>query len=105
MQMKTAKNTILLFLISAAVLLVAGTALAAERTAVLSVPDMECGSKEIQADMALTGLEGVSAVELDTDEKKATVTFDDEAVSIEDMERALAEFDMSVAGVTYPGEE
>ncbi len=75
----------------------APAAWAAEKTVVLSVPDMECGSKEIQADMALTGLGGVKGVKLDTDERTATVTYDDEAVDVEAMKKALEEFDMPAA--------
>jgi copper chaperone CopZ len=103
----TKKTSIMLLAMSAlaAVLLVYAPAFAEERTAVLSIPDMECGSKEMQADMALGGLSGINSLELDTDEKQATVTFDDEAVSIEDMNKALGKFDMSVGEVTYPGEE
>jgi mercuric ion binding protein len=88
----------------AAGLFSAPAARAADRTVVLSVPDMECGTKEVQADMALGGLEGVKALELDTDARTATVTYDDGAVDVEAMKKALEEFGMpaSVAGEKPP---
>jgi copper chaperone CopZ len=101
--MMTTRKCILAIVMLAAVLV--APALAGERTAVVSIPDMECGSLQIQANMALSGLSGVESVEIDGDEKKATVTFDDEAVTIEDMNEALGKFSMSIGEVTYPGGE
>jgi copper chaperone CopZ len=103
--MKKTSTCVIVIAAVAAVLLMAGPSMAAERIVVLIVPDMECGSKEIQAEMALTGLNGVSAVEIDADEKTATVTFDDEAVGVEDMKQALEEFDMSASKASSPEEE
>ncbi|MEJ2313874.1 MAG: cation transporter [Nitrospirota bacterium] len=90
--------------LAAGLLAAAPAALAAEKTVVLSVPDMECGAREIQANTALRGLEGVKDLKLDTDEKTATVTYDDGAVDVEAMKKALEEFGMpaSVAGEKAP---
>lgn len=59
----TTTRCIAFLLLTAAVLsaalAAAPSALAAERTVVLTLPDMECASSEMRARMALTGIEGV----------------------------------------------
>jgi copper chaperone CopZ len=82
----------------AAVLLAAGTALAGERTVVLTMPDMDCGSKIMKVQWFLNDLEGVKKAVVDQNYPTATVTFDDGATSLEKIEDGLA-------GEGFPVEE
>ncbi len=70
-------------------------AIAAERTVVLSVPDMYCASCPYIVKGAISKIEGVSAVSAGIDDKIATVTFDDTVTTIEAIRTATA-------GVGYP---
>lgn len=70
-------------------------AIAAEKTVVLSVPDMYCASCPYIVKGAISKIEGVSAVSASIDDKTATVTFDDTVTTIETIRTATA-------GVGYP---
>lgn len=63
-------------------------ALAAERTVTLAVDNLTCVSCPYIVSRALEGVPGVSDAKVSFGEKTATVTFDDEVVSISDLTRA-----------------
>lgn len=67
----------------ATVLLIAGPALAAERTVTLAVENMTCALCGPTVKKALTRLDGVGKVEISADKGTATVTFDDTRTTIE----------------------
>ena len=76
----------------AAMLLIAATATtAAERTVVLKVPSMTCGTCPITGKKALTRLEGVAKVEVEYDSRQAVVTFDDAKASVAQLIHATSE--------------
>lgn len=62
--------------------------LAAERTVILEVDNMTCASCPYIVSRALEGVAGVSEAKVSFGEQTATVTFDDEVVSISDLTRA-----------------
>jgi mercuric ion binding protein len=67
---------------------IAGHALAATRTVVLSVPGMNCAVCPITVKKALAKVPGVSRAEADYARRSATVTFDDARTSVEQLTRA-----------------
>lgn len=60
------------------------------QTVVLSVEGMTCSGCEIAIVNSLTRLEGVSHADASHTEGTATVSFDPEAVNIEDLQKAVA---------------
>jgi len=61
---------------------------AAPRTITLSVPTMDCPVCPITVKKALTGVAGVSQVEVNFDKRVAIVTFDDARTSVEALTQA-----------------
>ena len=71
----------------------AGTSLpaaAAEKTIVLSVPDMNCAACPITVRKALQKVAGVSAVKAMLEPPQAIVTFDDARTSVDALTKATA---------------
>lgn len=71
-------------------LFLAGPALAAERTVNLSVPGMTCPSCPYVVQAAIGEVDGVISVETDLDLSQATVTFDDDKATLDDIQFASA---------------
>ncbi|MCL6556506.1 MAG: mercury resistance system periplasmic binding protein MerP [Burkholderiales bacterium] len=69
----------------------AGSAFAAMRTVVLSVPGMYCEVCPITVKKALQKVPGVTKVEVSFAKKEAVVTFDDAKTSIKALEDATFE--------------
>ena len=76
-----------------AVLMALGTlpALAAPRTVVLSVPGMTCAACPITVKKALARVPGVAKTEIDFDQRRATVTYDDARASVSALTKAIGE--------------
>ena len=64
---------------------------AAIKTVTLSVPGMTCAACPITVKKALTGLEGVSRVEVSFDKREAAVTFDDAKLDVDALRKATAD--------------
>jgi copper chaperone CopZ len=75
---------------------------AAERTEILYIPAITCGSKAIQAEVVLRQLRGVTGAMADVMEAAATVTWDEEAVTLEDIMASLSRNGFPVASVGRP---
>ena len=58
------------------------SAFAADQTATLAVPDMNCAVCPITVKKALLKVEGVKAVQVDLDSRKATVNFDNAKANV-----------------------
>ncbi len=56
----------------------------------------------MQARSALGDIEGVSEYETDSGELTATVTYDDEAMSLDELKKALEDAEFSVSGAVFP---
>jgi mercuric ion binding protein len=65
--------------------------LAAQKTVILGVPGMTCGTCPITVKKALTRVEGVTRAEVDFDNKQAVVTFDDARVKVDQLTRATTD--------------
>lgn len=65
-------------------------ALAAMQTVKLSVPGMTCAACTITIKIALEKVDGVSAAEVDYDEREAVVTFDNAQTSVKRLTEATA---------------
>ena len=57
---------------------------------------------EMQVQSALDDIEGVLEYETDSCEMAATVTYDDEAVSLDEIKKAFDEAEFSVSGAVFP---
>lgn len=66
-------------------------ALAAERAVTLAVENMTCPSCPYIVKKALGKIAGVEAVAVSYEEKRATVTFEDTEVTVEDLTAATAD--------------
>ncbi len=73
------------------VLGLAGTALAAVKTATLSVPGMNCAACPITVKKALERVPGVASVKVTYEPKEAVVTFDDSKTNVEALRKATAD--------------
>jgi mercuric ion binding protein len=71
--------------------LLAGTALAADRTVALDVPAMNCELCPITVKKALSRVAGVSTVSVNYERREAVVTFDDARTSVDALRRATAD--------------
>jgi len=69
-------------------LLSASVAAAAERTVTLAVENMTCALCPVTVRTAIERVAGVKDVEVDFDNKTATVVFDDAEASVEDIAEA-----------------
>ena len=67
------------------------SAFAADQTATLAVPDMNCAVCPITVKKALLKVEGVKTVQVDLDSRKATVNFDDAKTNITALIHATTE--------------
>lgn len=81
--------------LSLALLLLAGSALAAPQTVKLSVPTMDCPVCPITIKKALLQVAGVSRAQVNFERKEALVTFDNERTRVDALMRATA-------GAGYP---
>lgn len=81
--------------LSLALLLLAGSALAAPQTVKLSVPTMDCPVCPITIKKALLQVVGVSRAQVNFERKEALVTFDNERTRVDALMRATA-------GAGYP---
>ena len=84
--MNTAKK-LLISLVTIAAL----PAFADTNTATLDVPTMDCSVCPITVKKALSGVSGVSKVEVNFDKKEATVTFDDAKTSVNALIKATTD--------------
>jgi mercuric ion binding protein len=73
------------------VTLAAMPAFADTKTATLNVPTMHCSVCPITVKKALSGVSGVSKVEVNFDKKEATVTFDDSKTSVSALTKATGD--------------
>ena len=64
---------------------------AADQTATLAVPDMNCAVCPITVKKALLKVEGVKAVQADLDSRKATVNFDNAKTNVAALIHATTE--------------
>ena len=67
--------------------------------ATLTVPDISCEHCERTVANALTPLQGVSDVHVDVATKRVRVTYDERAVTVEQMKQLLQREDYPVASV------
>ena len=77
--------------LSLALLVLAGTALAAPQTVRLSVPTMDCPVCPITIKKALLQVAGVSQAHVNFERKEALVTFDNERTQVDALMRATAD--------------
>lgn len=91
--LRTTAITLCLFLLVGAV-----TAFAGEKTVVFTVEGITCASTDMQAKYAIQEIKGVSTVETSMDDQTATITFDDEVTSIEEIKKAMAAADFPSSG-------
>lgn len=73
-----------------AVVALAGTALAADKTVTLSVPGMTCSACPLTVKQALQRVSGVEKVAVAFEPKEAVVTFDDAKTSVDKLREATA---------------
>jgi mercuric ion binding protein len=73
------------------VTLAAMPAFADTKTATLNVPTMHCSVCPLIVKKALSGVSGVSKVEVNFDKKGATVTFDDSKTSVNALTKATGD--------------
>ncbi len=78
-------------------LVLAGSAMAAEKTETLHVSGWHCGGCAARTESALKDVKGVSAVAADKTKKEVTVTYDDSKASRADLEKAIADSGFSVS--------
>jgi mercuric ion binding protein len=78
----------ILAVFSAAAAIAAQSALATEKTVVLSVPSMYCAACPISVRKALEKVPGVQNVKATYEPKEAVVTFDDSKASVEKLQEA-----------------
>lgn len=78
----------------------ATTAWAAEKTVRLDMPDITCARTAVDAQSFLNSIEGILSAEVDMSDYFATVTFDDERISIDDITEALKREGLPVKNVT-----
>ena len=71
-------------------LLMTNAANAADRIVTLDVSTMVCGPDPHNIRNTLAGLDGVSSVQISLEQKTATVTFDDQKSSVDQMLSAMA---------------
>jgi len=70
--------------------LLAGPALAADKTVALDLPGMDCALCPITVKKALSRVPGVSRVDVSFEKKEALVTYDDARTSVDALRRATA---------------
>jgi len=70
---------------------IAAPAIAADQTVTLAVPDMNCAVCPITVKKALLKAEGVKAVQVDLDSRKATVNFDNAKTNVAALIHATTE--------------
>ncbi len=65
-------------------------AMAGDQTIKLSVPTMSCASCPYMIKKAVSAVKGVKEVSATMKDRSATVTFDDEVTSVEEIQKATA---------------
>jgi copper chaperone len=63
----------------------------AMQQATLNVPKMSCGHCKMAVETAGRSLAGVAAIKADPETKKVEVSYDEGAVSLEDIRKAIAD--------------
>lgn len=72
------------------VLFVTGSSsFAGQKTAEISLPTVQCGMCAKTIEKALNKVDGVTNADVDIENKKATVTYDDSKTSLEQIESAI----------------
>ena len=71
---------------------------------VLNVPSVSCNHCKMAIEGAVSGLSGISAVEVDVPAKSVSVDFDAESVSLDAIEAAVRDEGYEVAGHHVFGE-
>lgn len=80
------------FLVSIPVMLLASVAIqAAEKTVVLSVPDMNCPSCPYMVEQSVNFVDGVQSAKAELKTRTCSVVYDDAIASIEDILGATAD--------------
>ena len=74
------------------------TAGAAEKTVTLTVPGCTWAGTAARVGTILKGMSGVSKVDTDVEKHTATVTFDSEKITVEEIKKALADGGFPVEG-------
>lgn len=84
------KNLLAIAAVLASSLLPLSSAYAADRTIKLSVPGMNCASCPYMVESAINGVNGIKSVDATMEGRTATVTFDDQITSVEEIMSATA---------------
>lgn len=61
-----------------------------EKTTEISLPTIQCGSCVRTIEKALNKLDGITNIDIDVENKKATITFDDSKTDLSKIEDAIA---------------
>jgi len=80
-----------LFTFTLALIFTTASAFAADQTTTLAVPDMNCAVCPITVKKVLLKVEGVKAVQVDLDSRKATVNFDNAKTNVAALIHATTE--------------
>ena len=62
---------------------------AGEKTAEISLPTVQCGMCARTIEKALNKVEGVTNIDVDIENKKATITYDDSKTSLDTIEKTI----------------
>jgi len=84
------KNLLATAAVLASSLLPLSSASAADRTVKLSVPGMSCASCPYMVKSAINDVNGIKSVEATMEGRTATVTFDDQITTVEEIMSATA---------------
>lgn len=84
------KNLLATVAVLASSLLLLSSASAADRTVKLSVPGMSCASCPYMVKSAINDVNGIKSVEATMEGRTATVTFDDQITTVEEIMSATA---------------
>lgn len=84
-------NKIIALTSFALLMLLASMSFAAEKTVLLSVPDMNCPSCPYMIEQSISFVEGVQSANAELKTRTCSVTFDDAVASLEDILGATAD--------------
>lgn len=79
-----------IFVMVLATLLFTGQLLAGEKTAQISLPSIQCGSCVRTIEKALDKVDGIKNIDIDVENKKAVVTYDDSKTDLSKIEDGIA---------------
>jgi len=79
----------LLIAIAIITLFSSAEAIAGDKTAEISLPSIQCGMCERTIEKALNKVDGIVDVNVDVENKKATVTYDDTKADLPAIEKAI----------------